>query len=163
MTADGNATRVGVKRRRIVWALRFELAESLTAFPPQATTRVRAPPRANALAERQSATPTFAEAEALAAAPLPCPRTALAGPIDANEPTRGATGAFGASAAFNVSLSRRGAEWVRHSPHQSSSRTVGHTPSIMYDFAAAGESIGEVRRHCPHCGARLSALPPLRS
>ncbi len=38
-----------------------------------------------------------------------------------------------------------------HSPHQSSSRTWGQTPSIMYDLALIGCSIGEPRRHCPHC------------
>lgn len=37
-----------------------------------------------------------------------------------------------------------------HSPHQSSSRTCGQTPSIMYDFALIGCSIGASRRHCPH-------------
>ena len=34
-----------------------------------------------------------------------------------------------------------------HSPHQSSSRTCGQTPSIMYDFALIGCSIGASRRH----------------
>ncbi len=34
-----------------------------------------------------------------------------------------------------------------HSPHQSSSRTCGHTPSIMYDLALIGCSIGAERRH----------------
>jgi len=37
------------------------------------------------------------------------------------------------------------------SPHQSSSRTCGQTPSIMYAFALIGLSMGEPRRHCPHC------------
>jgi len=36
---------------------------------------------------------------------------------------------------------------IFHSPHQSSSRTCGQTPSIMYDFALMGCSIGEARRH----------------
>jgi hypothetical protein len=40
-----------------------------------------------------------------------------------------------------------------HSPHQSSSRTVGHTPSIMYDFALIGFNCGALRRHCPQLGA----------
>ena len=52
-----------------------------------------------------------------------------------------------------------------HSPHQSSSRTVGQTPSIMYDLVLTGLSIGAVRRHCPHWMARLSpdSLPDFRS
>jgi len=40
---------------------------------------------------------------------------------------------------------------IFHSPHQSSSRTWGQTPSIMYDLALMGCSIGASRRHCPHC------------
>ena len=38
-----------------------------------------------------------------------------------------------------------------HSPHQSSSRTCGQTPSIMYVLALIGCSIGDSRRHWPHC------------
>jgi hypothetical protein len=38
-----------------------------------------------------------------------------------------------------------------HSPHQSSSRTWGQTPSIMYDLALMGCNMGASRRHCPHC------------
>jgi hypothetical protein len=42
-------------------------------------------------------------------------------------------------------------EAIFHSPHQSSSRTWGQTPSIMYDLALIGCSMGASRRHCPHC------------
>ena len=50
-----------------------------------------------------------------------------------------------------------------HSPHQSSSRTWGHTPSIMYDLALIGDSEGAVRRHCPHAGPLPSDLSAWRS
>ena len=49
---------------------------------------------------------------------------------------------------------------IFHSPHQSSSRTCGQTPSIMYDFWLIGCSIGAVRRHCPHCVPRVSVCLP---
>jgi hypothetical protein len=46
-----------------------------------------------------------------------------------------------------------------NSPHQSSSRTCGHTPSIMNDFWLTGCSAGEVRRHWPHDTPRESEFP----
>ena len=45
-----------------------------------------------------------------------------------------------------------------HSPHQSSSRTWGQTPSIMYDLALIGCNIGASRRHWPHCVAALPSF-----
>ena len=74
----------------------------------------------------------------------------------------GATSGVVSDSVIRDSIRRPGAF---HSPHQSSSRTVGQTPSIMYDFALTGLSMGAVRRHCPHWVARLSAacLPALRS
>ena len=50
-----------------------------------------------------------------------------------------------------------------HSPHQSSSRTVGQTPSIMYDFWLIGESVGPARRHCPAFAALASTPAFARS
>jgi len=36
---------------------------------------------------------------------------------------------------------------IFHSPHQSSSRTCGQTPSIMCGFALKGLRLGALRRH----------------
>lgn len=76
-------------------------------------------------------------------------RVGIAGDIGEGE------GAFmpGSSGPVLTSVTRASARRVAsfHSPHQSSSRTCGQTPSIMYDFALVGCSIGASRRHCPHC------------
>ena len=87
----------------------------------------------------------------------------LAGARDPNgdAPLIGSSGPVDSASEGRESMRRIAAF---HSPHQSSSRTCGHTPSIMYVFWLIGCSIGAPRRHCPHCTPRASvSLPPCRS
>lgn len=53
--------------------------------------------------------------------------------------------------------------FATHSPHQSSSRTCGQTPSTMYDFADTGCNIGPLRRHLPQRTPLSSEWASLRS
>jgi hypothetical protein len=112
------------------------------------------------------------------------PADAVIGVIGCNASTAATGGAANAPAAFganggvindargtgatsSIRVSVAGLDCVPecstavHSPHQSSSRICGQTPSTMYAFAGAGFTVGSARLQRPQRWAAPSSARPL--